>query len=82
MGQLSSTLKCTECGYESIVYDPFWDLSLPLPTGTKECSLTRCFELFMKEELLDGDEKPVSDRAIHIFGLIEIVFCPSLKTKF
>lgn len=30
-GQLSSTLTCLECGHTSIVYEPFLDLSLPVP---------------------------------------------------
>ncbi|XP_068655184.1 ubiquitin carboxyl-terminal hydrolase 2-like isoform X2 [Aristolochia californica] len=31
-GQISSTVCCMECGHTSIVYEPFLDLSLPLPT--------------------------------------------------
>ncbi|XP_068666333.1 ubiquitin carboxyl-terminal hydrolase 2-like [Aristolochia californica] len=31
-GQISSTICCMECGHTSIVYEPFLDLSLPLPT--------------------------------------------------
>ncbi|XP_077226808.1 ubiquitin-specific protease 2 [Tasmannia lanceolata] len=31
-GQLSSTVCCVECGHSSIVYEPFLDLSLPVPT--------------------------------------------------
>lgn len=31
-GQLSSTVSCLECGHTSTVYEPFLDLSLPLPT--------------------------------------------------
>ncbi|CAH9129801.1 unnamed protein product [Cuscuta epithymum] len=31
-GQLSSTVSCIECGHSSIVYEPFLDLSLPVPT--------------------------------------------------
>jgi ubiquitin carboxyl-terminal hydrolase 2/21 len=30
-GQLQSTLTCQTCGNSSVVYDPFWDLSLPIP---------------------------------------------------
>lgn len=30
-GQLKSTLKCDDCGYCSTTFDPFWDLSLPIP---------------------------------------------------
>lgn len=31
-GQISSTVCCLECGHSSIVYEPFLDLSLPVPT--------------------------------------------------
>lgn len=32
VGQLKSTLTCTECRYRSLTFDPFWDLSLPIPS--------------------------------------------------
>lgn len=31
-GQLSSTVRCLECGHSSTIYEPFLDLSLPVPT--------------------------------------------------
>ncbi|XP_024984600.1 ubiquitin carboxyl-terminal hydrolase 2-like isoform X2 [Cynara cardunculus var. scolymus] len=31
-GQISSTVRCLECGHASVVYEPYLDLSLPLPT--------------------------------------------------
>ncbi|MED6208908.1 ubiquitin-specific protease ubp2 [Stylosanthes scabra] len=31
-GQISSTVRCIECGNSSTVYEPFLDLSLPVPT--------------------------------------------------
>ncbi|KAM7485724.1 hypothetical protein LguiA_001733 [Lonicera macranthoides] len=31
-GQISSTVCCLKCGHSSIVYEPFLDLSLPVPT--------------------------------------------------
>ncbi|XP_042517711.1 ubiquitin carboxyl-terminal hydrolase 2-like [Macadamia integrifolia] len=31
-GQLSSSVCCMECGHSSVVYEPFLDLSLPVPT--------------------------------------------------
>ncbi|KZV24718.1 ubiquitin carboxyl-terminal hydrolase 2-like [Dorcoceras hygrometricum] len=31
-GQLSSTVCCLECGHASTIYEPFLDLSLPIPT--------------------------------------------------
>lgn len=31
VGQLKSTLECSTCGFKSVTFDPFWDLSLPIP---------------------------------------------------
>ncbi|GAB6028374.1 hypothetical protein CHUAL_002542 [Chamberlinius hualienensis] len=58
VGQLKSTLRCTSCGHTSVTFDPFWDLSLPLPKQSGSVKLQNCFELFTSEEVLNGDEKP------------------------
>ncbi|KAI4537715.1 PREDICTED: ubiquitin carboxyl-terminal hydrolase 2 isoform X2 [Capra hircus] len=59
VGQLKSSLTCTDCGYCSTVFDPFWDLSLPITKrGYPEVTLMDCMRLFTKEDVLDGDEKP------------------------
>uniref|UniRef100_A0ABM0M5K7 ubiquitinyl hydrolase 1 n=1 Tax=Saccoglossus kowalevskii TaxID=10224 RepID=A0ABM0M5K7_SACKO len=72
VGQLKSTLQCTVCRHCSVTFDPFWDLSLPIPKASKnstynysysssyddEISLKDCFKLFTKDEILDGVEKP------------------------
>uniref|UniRef100_A0A8C1G917 Ubiquitin carboxyl-terminal hydrolase n=1 Tax=Cyprinus carpio TaxID=7962 RepID=A0A8C1G917_CYPCA len=62
VGQLKSSLTCSECGYCSTVFDPFWDLSLPIAKGYGEVSLMDCMRLFTKEDVLDGDEKPTCYR--------------------
>uniref|UniRef100_A0A7N4UY75 Ubiquitin carboxyl-terminal hydrolase n=1 Tax=Sarcophilus harrisii TaxID=9305 RepID=A0A7N4UY75_SARHA len=63
VGQLKSSLTCTECGYCSTVFDPFWDLSLPIAKrGYPEVTLMDCMRLFTKEDVLDGDEKPTCCR--------------------
>lgn len=31
VGQFSSVIKCTVCNNASTCFDPFWDLSLPIP---------------------------------------------------
>jgi len=61
VGLLKSTLTCTVCDHASVTFDPFWDLSLPLPRGRtvgRDLSIKGCFEDFSQEEDLDGDEKP------------------------
>ncbi|XP_003472812.2 ubiquitin carboxyl-terminal hydrolase 2 isoform X1 [Cavia porcellus] len=63
VGQLKSSLTCTDCGYCSTVFDPFWDLSLPIAKrGYPEVTLMDCMRLFTKEDILDGDEKPTCCR--------------------
>ncbi|KAM8816911.1 ubiquitin carboxyl-terminal hydrolase 2 isoform 3-T4 [Rhynchonycteris naso] len=63
VGQLKSSLTCTDCGYCSTVFDPFWDLSLPITKrGYPEVTLMDCMRLFTKEDVLDGDEKPTCCR--------------------
>lgn len=59
VGQLKSTLRCTHCGHCSVTFDPFWDLSLPIPQKAGPVKLSQCLEYFTREETLDGDEKPV-----------------------
>jgi ubiquitin carboxyl-terminal hydrolase 2/21 len=58
-GQLKSTLECSHCGYKSITFDMFWDLSLPLPRDRSSTDLQECIQLFMSKEELDGNEKPM-----------------------
>ncbi|XP_062416970.1 ubiquitin carboxyl-terminal hydrolase 2a isoform X3 [Pungitius pungitius] len=63
VGQLKSSLTCSHCGFCSTVFDPFWDLSLPITKkGCGEVSLMDCMRLFTKEDVLDGDEKPTCYR--------------------
>ncbi|CAL8104877.1 unnamed protein product [Calicophoron daubneyi] len=61
VGQLMSTLECAECGFKSTTFDPFWDLSLPIPKKPN-VSLMDCLKLFTAKEDLDGNERPVCGR--------------------
>lgn len=62
VGQLRSSLRCTSCDHVSVTLDPFWDLSLPIPTRSGTVKLSQCLEHFTKEEVLDGDEKPTCSK--------------------
>ncbi|XP_063836584.1 uncharacterized protein LOC135085700 [Ostrinia nubilalis] len=62
VGQLKSTLRCTHCGHDSVTFDPFWDLSLPIPARTGALRLQQCLQHFTREEELDGDEKPTCSK--------------------
>lgn len=35
------------------------DLSLSIPAKSRSVSLYNCFDMFVQEEVLDGDEMPV-----------------------
>jgi len=62
VGQLKSTLRCSHCNHESVTFEPFWDLSLGIPSKTGEVSLLDCLDSFTKEETLDGDEMPTCEQ--------------------
>ncbi len=51
-GQLVSRVTCAACGYASTTFDPFMDLSLPIPRGSG-CTLMDCLDEFMARETLD-----------------------------
>ena len=47
VGLLKSTLTCSVCDHKSVTFDPFWDLSLPLPRSkTSGLNLQSCFAEF------------------------------------
>ncbi|XP_051903248.1 ubiquitin carboxyl-terminal hydrolase 2-like [Hippocampus zosterae] len=62
-GQLKSSLTCTVCGFRSNVFEPFWDLSIPIaPIISGEVTLKDCLRVFTEEDVLDGDERPTCNR--------------------
>jgi len=67
VGQLCSTITCSQCKNKSSCWDPFWDLSLPLTIGQfgrsrySECSLLDLLNEFTAKETLDSDERPVCE---------------------
>jgi len=48
-------LTCSQCGYSSRSFDPFWHLSLPVKPG--DSSLTDALEAFASEEQLTGSDR-------------------------
>ncbi|XP_068615482.1 ubiquitin carboxyl-terminal hydrolase 2-like [Brachionichthys hirsutus] len=63
VGQLKSSVTCTVSGSRSTMFDPFWDLSIPVAQkNSGEVTLKDCLRLFTKEDVLDGEEKPTCDR--------------------
>ncbi|XP_060085608.1 ubiquitin carboxyl-terminal hydrolase 2-like [Ylistrum balloti] len=62
VGQLKSELRFKDCGHKSTTFDPFWDLSVPIPKRGSQVSIQQCINLFMKEEELDHDERPTCEQ--------------------
>ncbi|XP_021370676.1 ubiquitin carboxyl-terminal hydrolase 2-like isoform X1 [Mizuhopecten yessoensis] len=62
VGQLKSELRFKDCGHKSTTFDPFWDLSVPIPKRGSTVSIQQCINLFMKEEELDHDERPTCEQ--------------------
>ncbi|KAL3043268.1 hypothetical protein OYC64_021064 [Pagothenia borchgrevinki] len=63
VGQLKSSVTCSSCGFRSTVFDPFWDLSIPVAQKSSgEVTLRDCLRLFTKEDVLDGEERPTCNR--------------------
>ncbi|CAG5091721.1 Oidioi.mRNA.OKI2018_I69.PAR.g13213.t1.cds [Oikopleura dioica] len=60
VGQLKSSLTCSVCSYVSEVWDPFWDLSLPIPSLAR--GIDDCLKEFQREEILDGSEQPKCEK--------------------
>lgn len=81
VGQLKSTLKCTHCGHCSVTFDPFWDLSLPIPQRAGQLRLSQCLDHFTREETLDGDEKPVSKMFLNCAIWMKYFHIYSVKLK-
>lgn len=61
VGQLCSMITCSVCQNKSYCWDPFWDLSLPLMRGRQTCKLSDVISDFCAKEVLDYDERPVSE---------------------
>lgn len=62
VGQFSSVIQCSDCRNESSCWDPFWDLSLAVPSYRSRVDINECLAAFTESETLDGNEQPVSCR--------------------
>ena len=66
LGQFRSTLQCCVCHHQSITFEPFWLISVPIPSNKDwkneaKRSVIDCMQEFTKTEILDGDEKPTCE---------------------
>ncbi|XP_065207290.1 ubiquitin carboxyl-terminal hydrolase 8-like isoform X2 [Planococcus citri] len=57
-GQQKSTVSCNICEKESVTFEPFSNLSLPIPSSTENCSLYQCLRLYTSNEHITGWQCP------------------------
>ncbi len=55
-GLFKSTTICQLCSYQSIRFDAFAIISVPIPR-IRQCTLNDCLELFREFERLSGEER-------------------------
>ena len=53
-GQRKSSVRCLTCGYESVKYEAFFELSVQLPEGTGRCSVRDCIEKLLAPETVNN----------------------------
>lgn len=55
-GLFKSTTICLSCSYNSVRFEAFAMISVPVPP-VRQCSLEECLDLFREFEHLKGDER-------------------------
>jgi ubiquitin carboxyl-terminal hydrolase 15 len=50
-GQLCSKIECQKCGYKSLSFDNFMDLSISIPSSSS--SVEKCLQNFIKPEKME-----------------------------
>jgi len=63
-GMYKSIVICEKCSYESVTYEPFFDLSLAIPTGASK-TLEKCISKFLTAEKLELKQGYVCDKCKH-----------------
>ncbi|KAF0314545.1 Ubiquitin carboxyl-terminal hydrolase 8 [Amphibalanus amphitrite] len=53
-GQYKSTLRCVSCGSQSVKFEEFSHLSVPMPARASQCSLHECIQLFVEGDTISG----------------------------
>ena len=58
VGQMRSTIRCTECDHRSHCWDSFWEISLSIPEKETELNVKELYQDYFKDEELVGDSMP------------------------
>nr|XP_018916323.1 PREDICTED: ubiquitin carboxyl-terminal hydrolase 8-like [Bemisia tabaci]XP_018916324.1 PREDICTED: ubiquitin carboxyl-terminal hydrolase 8-like [Bemisia tabaci] len=77
-GQQRSVVTCTKCHERSITFEPFSNLSLPLPSGTDVCTLKDCLDLYVQAETILGWECPKCKTSRNAVKKLDITRLPPI----
>ncbi|CAL8109144.1 unnamed protein product [Orchesella dallaii] len=53
-GQQKSCVTCSSCSTQSVTFEPFFILSVPIPSSGKKCDIQQCIDFYTTEEELSG----------------------------
>ncbi|ODN00955.1 Ubiquitin carboxyl-terminal hydrolase 8 [Orchesella cincta] len=53
-GQQKSCVTCSSCSTQSVTFEPFFILSVPIPISGKKCDIQQCIDFYTTEEELSG----------------------------
>ena len=71
-------VKCFQCNGESVTYNHFTMLTLPLPEHNNSTSVIECFQLFLKEEDINDFKCYICKRSGKVTKKTDIVKLPPL----
>ncbi|XP_049964107.1 ubiquitin carboxyl-terminal hydrolase 8 [Schistocerca serialis cubense] len=74
-GQQKSTVKCLRCDKESVTYETFSNLTLPLPHNNN-CSLDDCLKLYLAGERITGWTCPACKEKRDAVKKFDILYLP------
>ncbi|XP_071485343.1 ubiquitin carboxyl-terminal hydrolase 2-like [Diadema antillarum] len=80
-GLTRSTLRCSTCDYVSVTFELFYDLSVPIPSRSRNPSLADALELYTKPETLSGENQFRCDKCKTLRSgtkKMEIERCPKV----
>ncbi|XP_043219713.1 ubiquitin carboxyl-terminal hydrolase 8-like [Amphibalanus amphitrite] len=71
-GQHKSTLRCSRCGNQSVKFETFSHLSVPMPARSSRCSLSECIQLYMAGDTISGWTCPKCKSSIEATKRLDI----------
>ncbi|KAK7866294.1 hypothetical protein R5R35_007122 [Gryllus longicercus] len=77
-GQQKSTVRCLKCFKESVKYETFSNLTLPLPSNINSCTLEECVQLYVRGEHITGWKCPACKEQRDAMKKFDIIKLPPI----